>query len=225
MLFIEFGVGVFSEYYYWLGEMLKDSMWVVCYDWVGIGYSDLSDVFRDLEIIVGELYIFLEKVGELLFYILVGYLYGGYYICVFIVFYLEEVVGLVFIDVFYLNLSERLNMLFELKFLKVLYKVGVIIGDLGVLGLGDRVLGLIFRVFGLLEEVMNCYFDYMLNGKYLWGYFEEEKGYLELVERFGGINDFGFRLIRVFVGINLNEKVFLKMGLNLEEIRIERRKM
>jgi len=224
-LLIESGAGAPSEYYYWLGEMLKDSMRVVRYDRAGIGYSDLSDAPRDPETIAGELHMLLEKAGESPPYILAGHSYGGHYIRVFTALYPDEVAGLVFIDAPHPNSSERLNMPPEPKFLKVLYKVGAVTGDLGVLGLGDRVLGPILRAPGLPEEVTNRYLDYTLNGKYLWGYLEEEKWHPELVERSGGINDFGSRPIRVFAGTNLNEKALLKMGLNPEEIRTERRKM
>lgn len=224
-LLIESGAGAPSEYYYWLGEMLRDSMRVVRYDRAGIGYSDLSDAPRDPETIAGELHTLLEKAGESPPYILAGHSYGGHYIRVFTALYPDEVAGLVFIDAPHPNSSERLNTPPEPKFLKALYKVGAITGDLGVLGLGDRVLGPILRAPGLPEEVTNRYLDYTLNGKYLWGYLEEEKWYPELVERSGGINDFGSRPIRVFAGTNLNEKALLKMGLNPEEIRTERRKM
>jgi pimeloyl-ACP methyl ester carboxylesterase len=224
-LVIESGAGAPSEYYYWLGEMLKDSMRIIRYDRAGIGYSDLSDAPRDPETIAEELHTLLEKAGESPPYIMAGHSYGGHYIRVFTGRYPDEVVGLVFLDAPHPNSGERLKMPPEPGFLKALYKVGAITGDLGVLGLGDRVLGPILRAPGLPEEVTNRYLDYTLNGKYLWGYLEEEKWHPELVERSGVINDFGSRPIRVFAGTNLNEKALLKMGLNPEEIRTERRKM
>jgi pimeloyl-ACP methyl ester carboxylesterase len=224
-LIIESGAGAPSEYYYWLGEMLKDSIRIVRYDRAGIGYSDLSDAPRDPETIAEELHTLLEKAGESPPYILAGHSYGGHYIRVFTELYPDEVAGLVFIDAPHPNSSERLNMPPEPKFLSALYKVGAITGDLGVLGLGDRVLGPILRAPGLPEEVTNRYLDYTLNGKYLWGYLEEEKWYPELVERSGSINDFGSRPVRVFSGTNLNEKGLVNLGLNPEEVRAERRKM
>jgi pimeloyl-ACP methyl ester carboxylesterase len=224
-LVIESGAGAPSEYYYWLGEGLKDSIRVVRYDRAGVGYSDLSDAPRDPETIAKELHSLLEKSGESPPYIMAGHSYGGHYIRVFTKLYPDEVVGLVFIDSPHPNSSERLNMPPEPKFLKALYKVGAITGDLGILGLGDRILGPILRAPGLPEEVTNRYLDYTLNGKYLWGYLEEEKWHPKLVEMSDRINDFGSKPIRVFAGTNLNEKALLKMGLNPEEIRTERRRM
>jgi len=224
-LIIESGAGAPSEYYHWLGEGLKDSMQVVRYDRAGIGYSDISETPRDPETIARELQTLLDKADVSPPYIMAGHSYGGHYIRVFTELYPEDVVGLVFLDTPHPNESERLNMPSEPKFLKTLYKVGAISGDIGVLGIFDRVLGPILWAPGLPEEVTERYHDYTLNGKYLWGYLKEEKWYPELVEMSGMISDFGSMPIRVFAGTNLNEKALLDMGLNPEEIRTERRRM
>lgn len=224
-LVIESGAGAPSEYYYWLGEGLKDSMRVIRYDRAGIGFSERSDAPRDPKTIARELHKLLEKAGESPPYILAGHSYGGHYIRVFTERYPEEVAGLVFLDSPHPDESKRLNMPPEPKFLNTLYYAGAISGDLGILGLFDRILGPILRAPGLPEEVTDRYLDYTLDGNYLWGYLEEEAYYPELVAMSRTITDFGSRPIRVFAGTNLNEKALLKMGLDPEKIRTERKKM
>ncbi|WP_375583930.1 alpha/beta fold hydrolase [Cyclobacterium xiamenense] len=224
-LVIESGAGAPTEYYYWLGEGLKDSMQVVRYDRAGIGYSDVSDTPRDPETIARELHNLLEKAGISPPYIMAGHSYGGHYIRVFTELYPDDVVGLVFLDAPHPNESERLNMPPEPKFLNTLYYIGAVSGDLGILGMFDRILGPILWAPGLPEEVTERYHDYTLSGKYLWGYLKEEKWYPGLVEISGTISDFGSVPIRVFAGTNLNEKALLDMGLNPEEIKTERRRM
>ncbi|WP_439474733.1 alpha/beta fold hydrolase [Algoriphagus formosus] len=224
-LIIESGAGAPSEYYYWLGEGLKDSMQVVRYDRAGIGYSDVSDTPRDPETIARELHTLLEKAGVSPPYIMAGHSYGGHYIRVFTELYPDDVLGLVFLDSPHPNESKRLNMPPEPKFLNELYNIGAVLGDLGILGLFDRILGPILWVPGLPEEVTERYHDYTLNGNYLWGYLKEEKWYPKLVEMSDMTSDFGSRPIRVFAGTNLNENALLKMGLNPEAIRTERRKL
>ncbi len=156
-LVIESGAGAPSEYYYWLGEELKASMRVVRYDRAGIGYSDLSDTPRDPVTIAKELHTLLEKAGESPPYIMAGHSYGGHYIRVFTELYPDEVVGLVFLDSPHPNSSKRLKMPPEPGFLNTLYKAGAITGDLGILGLGDRILGPILRAPGLPEDVTDRY--------------------------------------------------------------------
>jgi len=224
-LVIESGAGAPSEYYYWLGERLKDSIRVIRYDRAGIGYSDLSNVPRNPKTIARELHTLLEKSGESPPYIMAGHSYGGHYIRVFTELYPNEVAALVFLDSPHPKESERLNMPKSPSYLSTMYKVGAVLGDIGVLNLFDRMLGSILWAPGLPEEVTDRYFDYTLNGKYLWGYLEEEKWYPELVEMSSKANDFGSLPIRVFAGTNLNKKALLKMGLNPEKIRTERKKM
>ncbi len=185
----------------------------------------MSDTPRDPVTIAKELHTLLEKAGESPPYIMAGHSYGGHYIRVFTELYPDEVVGLVFLDSPHPNSSKRLKMPPEPGFLNTLYKAGAITGDLGILGLGDRILGPILRAPGLPEDVTDRYLDYTLDGKYLWGYLEEEKWYPELVEMSASINDFGDRPIRVFAGTNLNERALIKMGLDPEKVRTERMKM
>jgi pimeloyl-ACP methyl ester carboxylesterase len=223
-LVIESGAGAPSEYYYWLGEGLKDSIRVVRYDRAGIGYSDLSEAPRDPETVARELHTLLEKAGESPPFIMAGHSYGGHYIRIFTELYPDDVVGMVFLDTPNSNSNITLNMPPEPKILSVLYKVGAVAGDLGILGLFDRILGPLLRAPGLPEEVTDKYLEYTLNGKYLWGYMKEEKWYPKLIEMSGKNNDYGSMPVRVFSGTILNEKALLSLGLDPSEIRMKRKK-
>jgi len=108
-LVIEAGAGAFSEYYYWIGEGLKDSMRVVRYDRAGIGYSELANSPRDPETNARDLHALLEASGEAPPYIIAGHSYGGHYARVFAKMYPEEVVGLAFLDAPHPDEHERLN--------------------------------------------------------------------------------------------------------------------
>lgn len=224
-LVIESGAGAPSEYYYWLGEGLKDSIRVIRYDRAGIGYSDLSDAPRDPETIAIELHTLLEKSGESPPYIMAGHSYGGHYIRVFKELYPNEVTALVFLDSPHPDIDERLDMPEQPSYMNTMYKAGAVLGDMGILNLFERMLGSILWAPGLPQEVTDRYFDYTLDGKYLWGYLEEEKWYGDLVEMSRNANQFDSLPIRVFSGTKLNEKALIKMGLNPEKIRTGRRKM
>ncbi len=224
-LVIESGAGAPSEYYYWLAEGLRDSMRVVRYDRAGIGYSELSEGPRDPETVARELHTLLETSGESPPYIMAGHSYGGHYIRIFRELYPDEVVGLVFLDVPHPDESKRLNLPPGPQFMTALYQVGAVIGDLGVLGLFDRTMGPILRAPGLPDTVTSRYVDYTLSGKYLWGYLDEEKWHPELVNMAREARDFGTTPVRVFAGTNLNEKALIKMGVDPEFVRMERRKM
>ena len=224
-LVIESGAGAPSEYYYWLGEGLKDSLRVVRYDRAGIGYSDLSDTPRDPKTIARELHTLLKEAGESPPYIMAGHSYGGHYIRVFTELYPDEVAGLVFLDAPHPKESERLNMPKSPDYLTTIYHTGAILGDLGLLHLFDRMVGPILWAPGLPKPVIDRYHDYTLDGKYLWGYLEEEKWHTELREMSNNANDFGALPIRVFSGTHLNEKVIRKMGFDPQKIREERAKM
>ena len=224
-LVIESGAGAPSEYYYWLGEGLKDSVRVIRYDRAGVGYSEPSDTPRDPENIARELHTLLERAGESPPYILAGHSYGGHYIRVFTKMYPDEVVGLVFLDSPHPDEGKRLNMPKEPWFVTPMYKAGAVLGDLGVLHLFDKMLGPILWAPGLPTEVTDRYTDYTVNGQYLWGYLEEEKGYADLKIMAAQASHFGDLPIRVFSGTNLNEKALQKMGYDPEIIRKERAKM
>ncbi len=225
-LVIESGAGAPSEYYYWLGELLKDSIRVVRYDRAGIGYSERSDGPRDPETIARELHILLEKAGESPPYILAGHSYGGHYIRVFQQRYPDEVVGLVFLDAPHPDARKRFNMPPSPRYLNSLYKAGAVLGDLGVLNLyfqgAKRPLA---WAPGLPEAVIERYRDYTYNGKYLWGYLEEEKWHNELVDLSRKASEFDSLPIRVFSGTHLNEPALRRMGLNPKKMKTERVKM
>lgn len=107
-----------------------------------------------------------------------------------------------------------------------IYYTGAVLGDLGVLDLYTRIVERsILWAPGLPEEVTDRYQDYTLNGKYLWGYLEEEKWYRDLVEMSRNASEFDSLPIRVFSGTHLNEKAVRSMGLNPEKMRAERVEM
>ena len=224
-LVIEAGAGAFSEYYYWIGEGLKDSMRVVRYDRAGIGYSELSDSPRDPETTARDLHTLLEKAGEAPPYIMAGHSYGGHYIRVFTEMYPDEVVGMVFLDAPHPDESERLNMPPSPGYVTTLFKIGAVLGDLGVIHLFDRAIGPILPAPGIPEEVTNRFKDYTRSGKYLKGYIAEEKWHEQLLDRAREADDFGDLPVRVFAGTNLHEEILRKRGFDPDFIRRERKKM
>jgi pimeloyl-ACP methyl ester carboxylesterase len=225
-LVVESGAGAPSEYYYWLGEGLKDSLHVVRYDRAGIGYSELSDTPRDPETIARELHTLLQEAGESPPYIMAGHSYGGHYIRVFTQLYPTEVAAMVFLDAPHPDIDERHNLPPPPSYLGAIYYAGAILGDLGVLDLYTRMAKRsILWAPGLPEEVTDRYQDYTLNGKYLWGYLEEEKWYGDLVEMSRNASEFDSLPIRVFSGTHLNKAALRKMGLDPEKIKSERVKM
>ncbi len=224
-LVIEAGAGAFSEYYYWLGEGLKDSMRVVRYDRAGIGYSELADSPRTPESNARDLHALLEASGEAPPYIIAGHSYGGHYARVFAKMYPDEVVGLAFLDAPHPDEHERLNMPPGISYMTTLYKIGAVFGDLGVMHLIDNTVFDILGGPGLPEHVTDRFKDYSKSGKYLWGYVEEEKWHDELVDMARAANDFGDLPVRVFAGTNLNEEAVRSRGMNPDFIRTERRKM
>ena len=225
-LVIEAGAGGHSEYYHWLGEGLSDSMRVVRYDRAGIGYSELSDGPRDSETIADELHTLLEKTGESPPYILAGHSHGGHYIRVFKQRYPNEVAALVLIDSGHPDEHERLNLPPSPSWLNSVYYAGAVLGDLGVLDLYMTLFGNnIMLAPGVPKEVTDRYQDYFSNGKYLWGYLEEQKWYKSLKEMSKKVMEKDTLPIRVFSGTHLNEKVLRKMGLNPEKMRTDRVEM
>lgn len=225
-LVIESGAGAPSEYYYWLGEGLKDSMRVVRYDRAGIGYSELSDGPRDPETVARQLHTLLEKAGESPPYIMAGHSYGGHYIRVFKQLYPNEVAALVFLDSGHPDEHERLNMPPSPSWLTSMYYVGAVLGDLGILDLYTRMAKKsILWAPGLPEEVIDRYQDYTLNGKYLWGYLEEEKWHDDLVEKSRKAMKYDTLPIRVFSGTHWNKKALRKRGLDPNKVKVGRVKM
>ena len=225
-LVIESGAGAPSEYYYWLGEGLKDGMRVVRYDRAGIRYSEMSNAPRDPETVARELHTLLEKAGESPPYIMAGHSYGGHYIRVFKQLYPNEVTALVFLDSGHPDEHERLNMPPSPTWLNSMYYAGAVLGDLGVLDLHTRIVKRsILWAPGLPEEVTDRYLDYTLNGKYLWGYLEEEKWHDDLVEMSRKAMAFDTLPIRVFSGTHWNKKALRKLGLDPNKIKVGRIKM
>jgi len=224
-LVIEAGAGAFSEYYYWLGEGLKDSMRVVRYDRAGIGYSELSHAPRDPKTVAEELHTLLERSGESPPYIVAGHSYGGHYMRVFTELYPEDVVGMVFLDAPHPDEDERLNMPPGPSYLSTLFKIGAVFGDLGVVNLIDRTVFPVLIAPGLPEDVTDRFKDYTKSGRYFWGYCEEEKGHEQLVSMARNANDFGDLPVCVFAGTHLNEEIVRQRGFDPDFIRSERKKM
>ncbi|BFP40906.1 hypothetical protein FGF1_17510 [Flavobacteriaceae bacterium GF1] len=225
-LVIESGAGAPSEYYYWLGELLKDSIRVIRYDRAGIGYSEFSDRPRNPETIAEELHRLLKNSGEKPPYILAGHSYGGHYIRIFKQMYPNEVVGMVFLDAPHPDESERLNLPHSPSYLRPLYYLGAVAGDLGILNLHGRFAKRpLAWAPGLPKEVIEGYRDYWVDGNYLWGYIKEEKKHKDLVDLSRTISKFDTLPIRVFAGTNLNEPLLRKMGFDPDFLRTERAKM
>lgn len=224
-LVIEGGAGAPSEYYYWLGELLKDSLRVVRYDRAGIGYSELSNTPQDPETTARQLHKLLEAAGEAPPYIMAGHSYGGHYLRVFTELYPEEVAAQVFLDSPHPDENERLNLPSSPSFLNNIYYIGAVLGDLGVLRLLDKTIGPLLRAPGLPGEITDRYQDYTFNGKYLWGYLEEERWHDELKAMSQKTMQPGSLPIRVFAGTHLNEEAIRKRGYDPEKIRNERANM
>ncbi len=224
-LVIEAGAGAFSEYYYWLGEGLKDSMRVVRYDRAGIGYSELSESPRNPETTAQELHALLEASGESPPYIMAGHSYGGHYIRVFKEKYPTEVEGLVFLDAPHPDENERLKMPPSPGYLNSLFKLGAVLGDLGVLHLIDKTVFPLLIAPGLPDSVTERFKDYSINGNYLKGYMQEQKWHETLLEMSRASSNFGDLPVRVFAGTKLNEAIIRKKGYDPDFIRTERRKM
>lgn len=226
ILVIESGAGAPSEYYYWLGELLKDSVRVVRYDRAGIGYSESSDQPRDPETIAKELHELLERSGEKPPYVLAGHSYGGHYIRAYKQLYPNEVVGMVLLDAPHPDESERLKLPHSPAYLRPLYHLGAVAGDLGILNLhGQFAKRPLLWAPGLPDKVIEGYRDYVVDGGYLRGYIREEKKHKELVDLSRKISKFDTLPIRVFAGTNLNEPLLRKKGFDPKFIRTERAKM
>ena len=212
-LVIEAGAGGHSEYYNWIAEGLSDSIRVVRYDRAGIGYSELSKTPRDPETVAHELHTLLERTGESPPYIMAGHSHGGHYIRVFKQLYPKEVAAIVLLDSGHPDEHERLNKPPSPSWLNSMYYAGGVLGDLGVLNLYMIVFGNnVMRAPGLPKEVTDRYQDYFLNGKYLWGYLEEQKWHRSLEDMSKKVMEKDTLPIRVFSGIHINEKAVRKNG-------------
>ncbi len=196
-LVIETGQALPCEHYHWLSEGLKDSLRVVRYDRAGIAYSDMSHTPRDPTTIAHELHALLEKAGESPPYILAGHSFGGLFIRVYTQLYPDEVEALIFIDSSHPDQRERLNFPKQ-KDVSWMLNTVAILGDIGVLGIFDRLNGSILYVEDFPDEVNNRFYDYTLNGKYYRGYRDEIKWNQSVYNQSRGTNNFGSLPIRVF---------------------------
>lgn len=225
-LVIEAGAGAPGEYYHWLSEGLKDHMRVVRYDRAGIGYSELSNTPRHPETVARELHKLLELAGESPPYIMAGHSYGGHYIRIFTQMYPEEVAAMVFLDSSHPDAGKRLNLPQEPWFVDPMYRIGAVMGDLGVLHVFDKAFGPILWAPGLPDEILHRMKDYTYNGKFI-------KGYLRGDDKWGGVlgelaaeaNDFGSLPIKVFSGTRQRDAALLKRGINPENFSSQRAKM
>ncbi|MDW3652814.1 MAG: alpha/beta hydrolase [Bacteroidia bacterium] len=196
-LVIETGQALPGEHYHWLSEGLKDSLRVIRYDRAGIAYSDLSGTPRDPKTIAHELHELLEKSGESPPYILLGHSFGGLFIRVYTQLYPDEVEGMIFLDSSHPDQRERLNYPKQKDFSWIL-NTAAVLGDMGILGLFDRLNGSIFYVEDFPDEVNNRFHDYTLDGKYYRGYRDEIKWESYVYEQARETKDFGSLPIRVF---------------------------
>ena len=224
-LVIEGGAGTPSEFYYWFGELLQDSLRVVRYDRAGIGYSEPSTNDRDPETIAKELHTLLKNSGERPPYLLAGHSYGGHYIKVFAQLYPEEVAGLVFLDAPHPDIDEYIDFPDPPGFVNSLYKVAAVAADLGILSLADATIGPILIAPGIPKEIEAQYSGYTRSGQYIREYLREEEGYERLVDLSRKADDFGDLPVRVFSGSALNEEALRKRGMDPEKIRKARIEM
>lgn len=222
-LVIEAGAGAPGEYYHWLSEGLKDSMRVVRYDRAGIGHSELADSPRHPETVARELHKLLAAAGESPPYILAGHSYGGHYIRIFTQIYPDEVAALVFMDASHPDAKERLNLPDDPWFLTPMYRVGAVLGDMGVLHLFDKTFGPILWAPGLPEEITERMTDYTFNGKFLKAYVKGDDQWGEVLnEMASGADDFGSLPIKVFSATSVNERALISRGIDPENFRAER---
>jgi pimeloyl-ACP methyl ester carboxylesterase len=199
---------------------------VVRYDRAGIGYSELANMPRHPKTVARELHQLLELAGETPPYIMAGHSYGGHYIRIFTELYPDEVAAMVFLDSSHPEADKRLNLPKEPWFLKPMYKLGALAGDLGVLHLYDKLFGPILWAPGLPEDVTNRMKDYTFSGKFLKGYLRgDDKWGGTLKELAAKAKDFGSLPIRVFSGTHQNDKALLRLGVDPENFRTERAKM
>lgn len=196
-LVIEAGQALPTEHYYWMGEILKDSLRVVRYDRAGIGYSELSGTPRDPETIARELHALLKASGESPPYILAGHSFGGLFIRVFTQLYPDEVKGLVFIDSSHPDQRQRMGY-GPRKDVGWMLSTAAFLGDIGVLGLFDRLNGSVLYVEEFPDEVNERFFDYTKNGRYYRGYREEYDWSPSVYPQARATKDFGSLPIRVY---------------------------
>jgi pimeloyl-ACP methyl ester carboxylesterase len=225
-LVIESGAGAPGEYYHWLSEGLKDSMRVVRYDRAGIGYSELATTPRHPETVARELHRLLELAGESPPYIMAGHSYGAHYIRIFAKLYPDEVAALVFLDPSHPEASERLKLPKDPWFITPLYRIGALLGDLGILHLYDKTMGPILWAPGLPQEVIDQMTDYTYTGKFLKAYLRGDNKWGQVLkERAAVAKDFGLLPIKTFSGTHTNEKALIRRGIDPEHFQLERKKM
>ena len=220
-LVIEAGMGLPGDHYHWLSEGLKDSMRVVRYDRAGLGYSELSNTPRDLETVARELHTLLERAGESPPYILVAHSFGGPYMRVFTQLYPAEVAAMVLIDCTHPEQVERFDLPLASSFIyKVMigsYDIQAILGDLGILGLYDRLKGPILAGEGLPNDINTRMLDFSLDGKYVRGYIKEMKNYHAGLKRAGETRDFGTLPIRVFTTTETPRAYYIAKGIDPDQ--------
>lgn len=236
-LVVEAGAGLPSEHYYWLGEMLEDSMRVVRYDRAGIGYSDLSNTPRDPKTIACELHTLLEKSGESPPYILAGHSFGGLFIRVFTQLYPDEVEALIFLDSSHPDQRERLRLSTSASDststpspspsndIDWKLKMAATLGDLGILNLADRLIGPLLPGMGVPEEVAEKFIDYTASGKYIRGVIQEEKWDESVYKQSREAIEFGSRPVRVFSADIIYREGLEKRGIDPDWFHAEKLKM
>ncbi len=231
-LVIEGGNGTATEYYHWLSKGLKDSMRVVRYDRAGIGYSEASGTPRTPEIIAQELHQLLEKAGESPPYIMAGHSLGGPYIRVFTELYPDEVVAMLLLDATHPKRAEKISSIpkdysWKWKLYIGLQKAQVVLADMGILMLYDKITGPSFgrEMEGLPDAINSRTVDFLIDGKYARALTEEFQNYYNTLQRAGIYTDFGSLPIRIFTSATreIPQEVYeryLKMGMDLRKNQI-----
>jgi pimeloyl-ACP methyl ester carboxylesterase len=201
-LVIEGGGGLPTDYFHWLNEDLKDSLRVVRYDRIGIGFSDAVESLRDPETVAKRLHALLEKAGEKPPYLMMGHSTGGPQIRVFTELYPEEVAGMFFLDATHPDHIQRYNAptptSFKFKGYIASIELQAILCDLGVFPLFDELFGTPYNGPGLPDHINKRFKACLQNGKAFRAYKEETNYYHETLERSGRVEDFGDLPIRAF---------------------------
>lgn len=155
---VVFEVGLFQYIVYGIYGKVQDLIvvfvYVCIYDCVGLGWSDLVYGVWMYQVMVVDLYVFVVVDGWYGFFVLVGYLIGGLFVCLYVVIYFDQVVVIVLVDV-----------MFEVYFYIFVVVQGckdiVVQIDIGLSKVKGDLLIVLFLV-GMLVEVMMVFILFIL---------------------------------------------------------------
>lgn len=174
-IIIEGGAGCDTDLYHWIANGLKNGLRVIRYDREGIGYSELSENNLTPEYYANQLHKLLEESGENPPYILAGHSLGGAYSRIFRDLYPSEIEGLVFLDSSHPEQLERYEEIGEKRPDKgnTLLECYSTLGDMGILGLLNKVVNLRPSNKDLPESIKSRSSDRFYSGKKFRGSLKE----------------------------------------------------